>query len=246
MKRFTTSSSTAALLVMLFQVPAIAELISFAGAGPNGECEDNRLPDSNCAAAFVDPETGSEIQTQSFAHAEYGYVHARTTSVLKNWSLPYQPNGGGAHAFFEDIVTFSGRSDISAAQIDWDWQDSGFSEVTLAGGYFNDLGYLIISASVGAGGDIYNLYLDGEAWARVKNVRIFDDDGRQLTSGLRYRSQSGVAYPIQGASQIPEPGSASLLLVALAVSASVLRSRLLLKHRCSGSVGNGEGVSPLS
>ena len=174
------------------------------------------------------------------AHAEYGYLYARTASVVKNWSVDYPPHGGGAYGYFEDIVTFVNSGRIWFAQADWDSEDLGFSEVIFGASYVGE-GQLVVSASVTAGYHPYGIFLDGEAWARIVGIRVYDLEGRQLTSGLYYTSDSGTAYPIEGASQIPEPESGSLLLAALVagIGRYALHGRGRLKTDVSGEYRSG-------
>jgi hypothetical protein len=170
----------------------------------------------------MDPETGSEIRTESVFHAEYGYLHGRTASVVKNWNPLFgRPDPGQAYGFFTDFLTFSGPRKVGYAEIWWDWRATGIGQIP----------EFTITTDASFGWEIWAVVVvgttdlpdhfeteEGEAWARITSIRLFDPDGNRITSGVYYSSGSGTAYNIEGASQLPEPGTGSLLLIALAIA----------------------------
>jgi hypothetical protein len=47
---------------------------------------------------------------------------------------------------------------------------------------------------------------------KIDNIRVYDFLGRQLTD-FGYTSASGMLYPVEGGTYLPEPGTATLLVV---------------------------------
>jgi hypothetical protein len=132
MNRISSFVLIVPLMLLLGRGQAVAEPILRGAAEtfpPDGHCLDTRLPDAHCASVFIDPDTGSEIRTESVFHAEYGYLHGRSASEVKNWHpLLGMPQGGQAYGFFADFLTFSGPRRVGYAEILWDWGSTGIGQ----------------------------------------------------------------------------------------------------------------------
>ncbi|MGH9631295.1 MAG: hypothetical protein ACRD7E_23565 [Bryobacteraceae bacterium] len=206
-----------------------ATLFTHAFAPGAVPCEQTGTSDAFCTATrevTVD-DTLAVQKTFGSAHSEFGFLSVSGSVELTNWDLtPFSVASGQGVARFSDTVTVFGSDAIAYLLPVWDTSDlycignctvfdSQFDQIPEFGNTLN------LFASLGAG-DPFGIVPEVSGSLRLLSIRPLDADLNPIT-GVRlfYTSESGAAYNVESASQIPEP--ASWIAAASGLAALILR-----------------------
>jgi hypothetical protein len=210
-------------------------------------CSDNGSAYATCVASFdlmltkVTGET-EHFQGQStvIAAAAYGSVVATGNIVLDSPCCEggfYSWGGGSVIAYFSDTLTIFGPATGGTIYLTWTQGNSSTSVsqvgVTTFAKWTNGIA-VPISAVVQVwpeyGYRSHNVPSLGVSTELLK-VRVEDSEGQM--SGFQYSTGSGVAYPVQGGTAVPEPSASSLIVCGAIVLAVRLLSGAARRHALS-------------
>jgi hypothetical protein len=178
-------------------------------------CHDSGQSTAYCRLESFDPSTGSSYSAEARAEASYGFLSVATHVTGSDFTDLAE---AASLARFVDAVTVFGSTRIAYMEVIWDVSDLqciGFCEIFSA--QFTEgpvPGNVLDLYAELAAGDPERIILSISGSLRLTGIRVLDADMAEVTERLYYRSESGTAYNIIGASQVPEPGTAGMVVAA--------------------------------